>query len=131
MGDTTGLYDVKVPNLTNNFQNSNESHRFGVSYKKQVGEWWNYSVGLALQHATLTSNNLTKQFYLQHSYNNLFPTFNLQYKRSRFANLRFIYRGVTQQPSVTQLQDVINNTNILHVRTGNPLLQQEFNNHLS
>jgi hypothetical protein len=131
LGDVSRLYDVTVPNLTNNFENANQSHRLGLSYRKQMGEWWNYSAGLSIQHATLTSSNITKHSFVQQSFNNLFPTFNLQYKKSRFKNLRFIYRGVTQQPSVYQLQDVINNTNVLHIRSGNPGLSQEFNNSFS
>jgi hypothetical protein len=130
-GDISRVYDVVVPNLTNDFENTNVSHRVGLSYRKQLGEWWNYSVGLGVQHAMLTSSNITKNSYVQQSFDNLFPTFNLQYKKSRFKNLRLIYKGVTQQPSVYQLQDVINNTNILHIRAGNPRLVQEFNNSFS
>ncbi|HEX8332704.1 MAG TPA: TonB-dependent receptor, partial [Segetibacter sp.] len=131
LGDLTRIYDVKVPNLTNLFENSNVSHRVTLSYRKQIDKLWNYSVGLGLQNATLTSSNLTKNTYLQQSFNNLFPTFNLQYKKNRTSNFRFIYRGVTQQPSINQLQDVINNTNVLHIRTGNPALVQEFNNNFN
>jgi len=40
------------------------------------------------------------------------------------------YRGFTQQPYVTQLQDVVNNSSIMYVRAGNPLLKQEFTNKL-
>jgi hypothetical protein len=131
LGDVSRLYDVKVPNLTNSFENSNVSHRITLNYRKQIDKLWNYSVGLGLQNATLNSNNLTRNTYLQQSFNNLFPTFNLQYKKSRTSNFRFIYKGVTQQPSINQLQDVINNTNVLHIRTGNPALVQEFNNNFN
>ena len=50
----------------------------------------------------------------------------LQYRKDRSMNIRFNYRGNTQQPSVTQLQDVIDNSNPLYITTGNPTLEASF-----
>ncbi len=86
-------------------------------------------MGRGVQHADLTSNNLSKKTYLNQSFNNLFPSLSFQYSKSRTQNFRFYYRGSTRQPSVTQLQDVIDNvSNILRHTTGNPALRQEFSN---
>ena len=124
----TGKHSIVVPNLTNLFENSNISQRAGVNYRVQVNPEWNYSVGMAVQHADLISNNQTKNTHLGQSFYNLFPAFQIQYRKIRSKNLRFSYRGSTQQPSISQLQDVIDNTNVLHIRSGNPALKQEFNN---
>ncbi|HUS00396.1 MAG TPA: outer membrane beta-barrel protein, partial [Chitinophagaceae bacterium] len=55
----------------------------------------------------------------------------IQYKQNRLKNFRFNYRGSTQQPSIFQLQEVVNNTSILNIRTGNPALKQAFSNNVS
>jgi hypothetical protein len=127
----TGEHSIVVPNLTNFFENTNISQRAGVNYRVQLDSFWSYSAGMAVQHADLTSNNHTKSSLLQQSFYNLFPNFNIQFRKQRSKNLRFSYRGSTQQPSVTQLQDVIDNTNVLYIKSGNPALKQEFTNNFT
>ena len=127
----TGKHSISVPNLTNAFENTNIANRGGLNYRKQINARFNYSGGIGIQHAKLTSNNLTYVTSVRQSFINLFPNFNLQFKKGRSKNLHLTYRGNTQQPNVTQLQDVINNSNILNVKTGNPALKQEFVNSLS
>ena len=126
----TKVYSIKVPSLTNAFENDNKANRGGVNYRRQVSPLWNYVAGLAVQKAKLTSNNLTTKSDLKNSFVDVFPTFFLQYRKGRSQSLRLNYRGFTQQPYVTQLQDVVNNSSIMYVRAGNPLLKQEFTNRL-
>ena len=126
----TKVYSIKVPGLTNAFENDNKANRGGVSYRRQVSPLWNYVAGLAVQKATLTSNNRTTKSDLKNSFVDVFPSFFLQYRKGRSQSLRLNYRGFTQQPYVTQLQDVVNNSSIMYVRAGNPLLKQEFTNRL-
>ncbi len=47
------------------------------------------------------------------------------------SNIRVFYRASTNFPSVTQLQDVVNNTNELRKSVGNPDLKQSYNHFLS
>ena len=117
--------------LTNDFLNNNISHRVNLNYRRQVSKEWSYTVGLGVQHAILESDNRTKNVSLSQSFNNLFPTLSLQYSKNRAKTLRFNYRGSTRQPNISQLQDVIDITNPLNIRRGNPALNQEFNNNLS
>jgi hypothetical protein len=124
----TGKYTIAVPNLTNLFQNTNATQTAGANYRMQINPQWNYSLGMAVQHADLTSRNFSKNTLLEQSFNNLFPNLNVQFRKSRTANFRFNYRGSTRQPDITQLQDVIDNSNLLHIRSGNPALKQEFSN---
>lgn len=127
----SGNYSVLVPNLTNIFENSNLTNRGGINFRKQVNKQWNYAFGLALQQAELESKNLSTKNLVQQQFVDLLPNFSLQFKQGRSKTFRLNYRGSTQQPNVSQLQDVINNNNILFVRAGNPLLRQEFANSIS
>lgn len=45
--------------------------------------------------------------------------------------MRMNYRTWTQQPYITQLQDVVNNSSLLYVRAGNPDLKQEYYNNVT
>jgi hypothetical protein len=53
------------------------------------------------------------------------------YKFSKTKNLQCTYNTGTQAPSVSQLQNVINNTDPLHLYTGNPSLKQPYSNNLT
>lgn len=127
----TGAFDIVVPNLTNQFENTNISNRFGASYRNQVTKEWSYTVGLGVQYAELTSINNTKGTNLSNKFTNYFPNVQIQFNKNRTNNLRFNYRGRTNAPSITQLQDVIDNTNQLSIRNGNAGLAQEFNHNFS
>jgi hypothetical protein len=124
----TGKYDLADNVLTNNFENTNISNRVGVNYRRQISKEWNYIVGLGVQHSELTSDNKTKNRYVTQSFDNFTPTISLQYSKNRAKNLRINYRGNTRQPSITQLQDVLdwNTSNRLYISRGNPSLKQEF-----
>ncbi|WP_207497208.1 TonB-dependent receptor [Aridibaculum aurantiacum] len=126
----TNKHDVEVNNLTNKFENSNQTHRGAVNYRVQMSRMLSYTVGFAVQNANLVSNNISKERYQSYSFNNYFPTASLQYRKGRTLNLRFNYRGSTRQPNINQLQDVVDNANVLNIRSGNPLLRQEFHNNM-
>ncbi|MCZ2223909.1 MAG: outer membrane beta-barrel protein [Chitinophagales bacterium] len=127
----TGNFDIIVPNLTNKFDNTNTSSKFNVNYREQINKDWSYIVGMGVQYAELTSDNKTKQNKLSNTFTNYFPSFQLRYSKSRTKNLRFDYRGSTNAPSITQLQEVIDNSNQLYIRNGNPNLAQEFRHNFS
>ncbi|MEM7658425.1 MAG: outer membrane beta-barrel protein, partial [Bacteroidota bacterium] len=59
-------------------------------------------------------------------FRNLLPFVMYRMRMENQANLRLIYRGRTNPPSITQLQDVIDNSNPVQLSTGNPDLQQDY-----
>lgn len=121
-----GKYDQLVDSLTNNFENKNLLDRIGTNFRV-VKKKYNYQLGVAVQQTTLESDNLSKNTapIVQKSIN-LFPTasFNYQFQRSR--SLRINYRGRTNQPTVSQLQEVKNYDNFPYTYIGNAALKQEF-----
>ena len=123
----TGKYDVTDLRQTNNFENLNQIHRFGANYRFFERNY-NYQIGFGVQKTNLESNNLSKNTFLKQSFVNLFPValFNYQFRRSK--SLRIAYRGSTRQPSITQLQDVLDETAAPNYYRGNPNLEQEFTN---
>lgn len=111
--------------LTNDYENTYSSNRVTLNYRIQ-SENLNLSFGNGVQFGNLTSINSSKNIQLTQHYTNMYPTANLRYVFSRTSNLRFNYSGRTSQPSVTQLQPVIDNSDPLNVQIGNPDLKQSF-----
>jgi hypothetical protein len=128
---STGKYDSVVATLTNKFENTNTSNRFGLNFREQVSKELSYTIGLGVQYADLVSNNQTKSTRLTNSFINYFPTVQMQYGKARTNNLRFRYNGRTNAPSISQLQDVVDNSSVLNIKTGNPGLNQEFNHNFN
>jgi hypothetical protein len=127
---TTGKYDLNVEALRNDFDNQNLYDRIGANFRV-VKKKYNYQLGFAAQQTALESNNLTKSTNTKQKATNLLPTasFNYQFQRSR--SLRFNYRGRTNQPSISQLQDFTDSTRLPNLYKGNPNLQQEFSNNFT
>lgn len=62
---------------------------------------------------------------------NLSPTLNMRFRFNQQTNLQVRYRGQTQQPSITQLLDIYDDTNPLSITMGNPGLKPSFTSSLS
>ncbi|PSJ75162.1 TonB-dependent receptor [Sphingobacteriales bacterium UPWRP_1] len=116
--------------LTNKFENNYTTHRTGISYRYNT-ERANFMAGVNHQYALLNGQQLFPPLPLQlgkaeKTFTNFLPTAMFQYKFSTSANIRVFYRTSTSPPSVTQLQNVIDNTNPLLLNIGNPDLKQNF-----
>lgn len=62
---------------------------------------------------------------------NMAPTVNFRYRFSRQEQLRFVYRGNTGQPNITDLiPDTLDNANPLNIRLGNAELKPSFTHNL-
>jgi hypothetical protein len=130
----SGKYDDPNLLLTNNFKNIFRANRFGFNFRVQEKKY-NYQVGLSVQQSTLESDSYQastgKDSVVRASYVNFFPTANFNFSPAKSKNLRFRYNGRTNQPSVSQLQNVLDVSDPLNVTTGNPDLKQEFSNNFN
>ncbi len=129
----SGKYDLMNPYLTNFFDYDNKSNRIGFNFRHQLKKI-NYQLGLGVQDTRLSNksvNGTGTDTTIYQRFTNLFPTanFNLIFNRSK--NLRINYRGRTNAPTVTQLQNAPDITNPMLIRTGNPSLKQEFVNNVN
>lgn len=95
---------------------------------------YSWQIGAAVEHSKLNNFNqraLYGDTTIKQQFTNIFPTANFNYHFSRSKNLRLFYRGRTSQPSINQLQEVPDATNILSVSNGNPSLKQEFTHNVN
>jgi len=57
---------------------------------------------------------------------NISPTLDFRYRFSKMSNLRVNYRGTTSQPSISQLLNIVDDSDPLNVSMGNPGLKPSF-----
>jgi hypothetical protein len=113
--------------LSNVFDNRFTIQRPSVGYSYNLKNW-NINANLDYQYATQGNESL---FPLEQTFNqtfsNFLPGMNASYRnREKGTSFRMRYRTNTQEPSVNQLQNVINNQNPLQLVIGNPDLKQAF-----
>ncbi len=117
--------------LTNAFENRYISNRGGISYRFNNRKL-NFNTSVNYQHAKLTSDqDFPYAFAVDRSFQNILPqaTFNYRFEQGR--NIRLMYRTSTDAPSISQLQNVIDNRNPLFLKTGNPELSQAYSHNVT
>ena len=121
-GDFT---DLNLP-LSNVFENDYITHRAGVGYNLR-GTKGTLTLRGNLQWASLDNDQTFPETdNVDRSFTNFLPTLVYRYRFSRTKNLSFVYRANTQAPSVSQLQNVVDNSNPLFISAGNPELDQNY-----
>lgn len=125
----TNSYTDIVDSLSNNFVNNSSSNRGSIGYRLKVGKI-NFGISNGVQFTNLNSTNTSKDTSISRSFTNMYPTANFTYAFSRQENLRINYNGRSNQPNISQLQPVPNNSNPANIITGNPNLVQEFSHNL-
>jgi hypothetical protein len=112
--------------LSNSFNNGYSTQRIGALYRMR-GDNTIITFGGNYQHAQLTGEQIFPQtFRVERTFQNFLPSLMWQQKFSQASNLRLFYRTNTNAPSISQLQDIVDNSNPLQLRIGNPNLVQEY-----
>lgn len=133
LGDAEGTFDQYSDldtGLSNVFKSAylTQEVELGYQYSKDK---LRLQVEAEYQRAELNSDQqFPKPADVERTFHSLLPTLRIDYKFSKNKNLEFDYDTRTREPSVGQLQDVIDNSNPLHLSTGNPNLDQSFNHRL-
>ena len=119
-------YSLFDSSLSNKFDNQYNRQVGGVSFRHGNRDKM-FSAGLSYQYASLASEGVFPfPTSINKSFSNILPNAMLRLKLSAKSNLRLFYRASTSPPSISQLQNVISNTNPLLLSTGNPDLQQQY-----
>jgi len=119
-------YSDLDPNLSNKFENTYNTQRGGLTYQYN-DQKTQFSLGANYQYASLDGQQTyPRSFTVDRSFSNILPTASYNYKFTRTQNLRIMYRTNTNAPSINQLQNVLDVTNPLLVKTGNENLAQDY-----
>jgi hypothetical protein len=122
-----GKYDKANDILSNDFENRYSYTNAGVRVRKQ-GRKYSYSVGLTWQRAELEGKIISgvKDSVINKDFRTFLPNATFKYNLSKFKSFAISYGTNTNQPTLSQLQPVPDNSNPLYIRLGNPGLKQEF-----
>lgn len=118
------------PQLSNEFNSGYTTQEPSIMYSnRSFGKFFN--AGVSYQHAAL--NN--QQFYpqegtIQKSFSSILPTAMGRLELGGGGSMFFRYNTSTNEPSVSQLQNVIDNSNPLFFSMGNPDLDQSYSHSL-
>ncbi|TAH24532.1 MAG: TonB-dependent receptor [Cytophagales bacterium] len=127
---TSQNYTRLDTNLSNQFINNILTHSGGLTYRYK-GKKASFNIGANYQTLHLTSEaSFPRPIAVNKYFDNVLPTAMYQYTFDSKANLRLFYRTQTNVPSVSQLQNVVNNSNPVALIAGNPNLVQEYNHFL-
>lgn len=116
--------------LSNKYDNLYATQNAGVTYR--IGDRDNsFSAGVAYQYANLSGDRIFPYATtIDRNFSNILPSLMWRKKLGQKSSLRLMYRSGTNAPSIDQLQDVIDNSNPLFLRTGNVDLKQEYSHRL-
>ncbi|MEQ9438751.1 MAG: TonB-dependent receptor [Cyclobacteriaceae bacterium] len=128
--EATQSYSILDTTLTNEFSSLYTTQEIGTGYRYRSGSLM-FMANVEYQWANLKSDQVFPyDFVLNRNFTNVLPSAMLRFDLGEGKNLRLFYRTNTNAPSVTQLQDVIDNSNPLQLTAGNPALDQEYQHSL-
>ena len=113
--------------LSNRLSSNYLTQRGSLGYRLSGGKY-SLTLEMGYQHASLTGNQeFPYAFELpEREFQNFLPRVMLSYDIERGKSLRFNYRTSTSPPTVTQLQEVVDNTNPVLLSSGNPDLDHSY-----
>jgi uncharacterized membrane protein YgcG len=122
-------YTLLNKRYTNHFENTYINQRIGLSIQTRK-EKYDYTFGLGLEPTSISSKMLINNAYIYPKMNvvNFSPLASMNYNFSKNSKLRLEYRGRANQPDISQLQPIEDNSNPLLITKGNPNLKPEFSN---
>ncbi len=118
-------YDLENAALTNNFSNIRQIQRGGLKFIYDVKKF-RFSVGSRYRQVMQSSLNVSTGKTLSQTVNNILPYAGARFRLSDNKNINIDYSTSSQQPELTQLQPIFDNTNPNRLTIGNPSLKPNF-----
>lgn len=111
--------------LSNSYVRDYSYNQAGANFKFNKNNL-SLTTGVTLQVSDLKGTIINNEQEINQNYFNVLPSLNLQYDISQMSNLRVRYRTNVNEPSLEQLQPIVDNSNPLNVYIGNPDLDPEY-----
>jgi outer membrane receptor protein involved in Fe transport len=117
--------EVFNDSLSNRYQNDYIYHKAGMNFKVNR-EQYSLTVGGGMQDTRLKGDLETLGAKIDRSFSNFVPAVRFNYDFSTTRHLRFDYETAVQEPSIQQLQPVVDNRDQLNPYKGNPALRPSY-----
>lgn len=121
------LYSNIIDSLSNHFVFNTINNAGSINYRF-VDKKYNWALGSGFGSAHYQMNDIAKNTLRSINFNNFIPAFTLNYNPKQQRRLKFEYAGNTINPTLLQIQPIIDNTDPLNLNIGNANLQQGFTN---
>jgi hypothetical protein len=123
----SGKYEVLNTGLSNRFKSAYHYYNTGIRLRTQTYKT-GIAIGASIQRSGLSSEVIDMSTpALQKVFLNILPNARFKYSFSRYKNITFNYGTSVTAPASYQLQPVIDNSDPLNIKRGNPSLNQEYN----
>lgn len=118
-------------NLSRYTENENTVHNIDLQLRL-VTTYINMNVGVSVepQHQKVAYQYMGLDTVASRNFVRVSPTLNFRYRFTRQHQIRIRYRGNTQQPEMTSMFNMTDNSNPLNIRLGNPDLKPSFTNNV-
>jgi len=123
---TSGLVD----SLSNHFVFNNQSHTGSLNFRF-VEKKYNFVIGSGFGTAQYQLDNIENNTKRNIQFNNFIPAFSIGFNPKQQRRLKIDYSGKTINPTLQQIQPIIDNTDPLNVNIGNANLKQGFTNRVN
>ena len=119
-------------NLSRYSEYKNYTHNLRLTLR-HYQERYDYNIGILVQpqHSSFIQDYRGVYVDTIRNVTNLTPTIDFHYKFSDQHDIWLHYRGDTQQPDITQMLDITDDSNPLYITMGNPGLKPQFTNSLN
>ncbi len=130
---STNWYTQLDTLLSNKYISTYVIQQGGLSYRISSGKKFFLMLSANAQYSTLNSQEQYPEagLNIERSYAAFVPRIMFNYRFTQSKNIRITYRTSITPPSISQLQNVVNNSNPLLLNTGNPNLKQDYEQNLS
>lgn len=121
--DMNGSEAIFNGNLSNEYSSNYQYHRGGLNFRMNKSKY-SLLVGASAQKTLLHGNLKTED--INKSYENILPAVRFNYDFSTTKHLGFDYETSVQEPTIQQLQPVLDNSDVLNPYIGNPQLRPSY-----
>ncbi|MEO7307757.1 MAG: TonB-dependent receptor [Ferruginibacter sp.] len=123
--DLNQKYTQRIDSLSNSYLFKQVNNKPGVSFRV-VKKKYNYSFGTSVSFNSFKQDNRTTHTLRKYNFTNFFPSASFYKKLNGYSGIRANYNGSSNAPTLDQLQPIIDNSDQINQRVGNPDLDQSF-----
>lgn len=128
--DPNGKYTTINDTLSNHFIFNTTGNTGGFNIRYQVKKF-NFAIGTGLGTVSYHMNDIRKNTDREVNYTNFTPAITLKFTPKQQRRIEFKYNGTTRNPTLNEIQPLIDNIDPLNISVGNPNLKQEFDHNFS
>lgn len=125
-----GKYEDLVDSLSNHFIYNNSNHTGGLNFKLTEKKY-SLTIGSSIGVSRYNLEDIRKGNDRTVKFTNFLPAVTLNFNPKKQTRINLRYSGTTRNPSLQQIQPLIDNTDPLNITIGNPNLKQSFTHNLN